>query len=179
MKKNKNLGLMNNSNQSDIIQKHLFREVEKRYDIKVNDVVLIGPYNMICKFYILENSIIDCITEKDYWDSQNIGELPLTTYNEIYKLTDSGYYSYNNRFNIIFSEEKFQIVLIPIITISRGSGEISFWMNDKFLRDLFYDTELIMNGDKESPNKTIIEIEKGLNKKYNKQLIRLNKLFSK
>ena len=54
-----------------------------------------------------------------------------------------------------------------------------YWIDDKFFRELFFDTELIMNVDKFFDNSTPEEIEDGLKNKYNKQLNRLNKLFNK
>ena len=184
-----NSELMNNSNQPKSVQesKHLFREVEKRYNITINDEVLIGIHHEVLIGIhhevrdggIIDYTIEDVFSVEEDLDKVNIGNIPLTSFNEIYKLTGSGYYSNENPFNIVFSNERTHIVLIPIITISRGSRSISFWIDDKFFRDLFYNTELIMNGDRSSLNRTTEEIEEELKKEYKKQLNRLNKLFNK
>ena len=181
MKHINNQELMNSSNQPETIQepKHLFREVEKRYNIIVGNMVLIGLHHETIKSGFVEYLVKESFLDKDDLETLNIGKLPLTTYNDIYKLTNSGYYSYNNPFNTIISDEYNQLVFMPILTISRGFKKISFWMNDPFYRDLFYDTELIMKVDEHSPDKTTTEIEELLMKKYEKQLLMLNKYFNK
>ena len=181
MKKLFNTELKINSTQPKSVQesKHLFREVEKRYNITINDEVLIGIHHEVRDGGIIDYTIEDVFSVEEDLDKVNIGNIPLTSFNEIYKLTGSGYYSNENPFNIVFSNERTHIVLIPIITISRGSRSISFWIDDKFFRDLFYNTELIMNGDRSSLNRTTEEIEEELKKEYKKQLNRLNKLFNK
>lgn len=177
--------LMNNSTQPETIQvqKHLFREVEKRYNITIDDEVIIGKHHELCEFGIIDYTIEEVFNDEESYEKVNIGNIPLMVYNDIYKLTGSGYFSYSNIHNILPLKENTQIFLIPIITISRGSRGISFWMDDDFLRSLFYDTELIMYGDKYSPDSTPEEIEEELKeelkKEYNKQLNRLNKLFKK
>ena len=189
MKKINDQKLMNNSNQPETVQepKHLFREVEKRYNIIINDEVLIGIHHEVLIGIhhevrdggIIDYTIEDVFSVEEDLDKVNIGNIPLTSFNEIYKLTGSGYYSNENPFNIVFSNERTHIVLIPIITISRGSRSISFWIDDKFFRELFFDTELIMNVDKFFDDSTPEEIEEELKNEYNKQLNRLNKLFNK
>ena len=176
-----NQELMNSSNQPETVQepKHLFREVEKRYNITIDDEVLIGIHHEVREGGIIDYTIEDVFSIEEDFDKENIGNKPLTSLNEIYKLTGSGYYSYSNPYNILFSDGSNHIILIPIITISRGSRSISFWIDDKFFRELFFDTEWIMNVDKYFDDSTPEEIEEELKNKYNKQLNRLNKLFNK
>lgn len=181
MKKINDQKLMNNSNQPETVQepKHLFREVEKRYNIIINDEVLIGIHHEVRERAIIDYTIEDVFSIEEDFDRVNIGDLPLMSYNEIYKFTGTGYYSYSNPYNILFSDESNHFILIPIITISRGSRSISFWIDDKFFRELFFDTELIMNVDKIFDDSTPEEIEEELKNEYNKQLNRLNKLFNR
>ena len=169
--------LMNNSTQPETIQvqKHLFREVEKRYNVKVEDKILLCIDNQsvfdVNKRYTNRDSI------EDVKDSFNVGNIPLLNYSDIYDLTYSGFNSMEHEVNKRFSDSGYFMLLIPIITISRGSSEVSFRMDDQELRYIFYDTELLINGDKENPNKTTGEIEEELQKYYKEQLNMLNELF--
>lgn len=174
MKLSNNTALKNNMTQPETIQepKHLFREVEKRYNIKVNDEIQVCVDNLssdgVTQQYTINESIDNEV------NSLNVRDIPLKSYDDIYRLTFSGFNSPDHEVNLRRSKKKEYIGLIPIITISRGSREVSFRIDDHELRWLFFDTELLINGD----DKLIINNEEKLRNSYNKQLTMLNDLFN-
>ena len=173
---NKSVGNSNNVNNP------LFRLMEERYGIQIIDEVMVG-IDRICKYDPTSpNSYQVAVLTADQ-TMDNIVEVvdvkdnDIKTVDDIYDITSTGYNSVNHSSNFGKTKQTGMNTLIPIIIIVREEIVYYTKLDNKYLRDIFYDSELILNGDEDNPTLTREDLEIELFDQYFEQMDILNKIF--
>ena len=186
-------GLVNNQSQivetvgnSNEVMNPLFRLVEKRYGIKIE------PFFCICEDRTKSGIIDNELFVPDSILFMNSSMCPeecaktivgrfdptihkINTVNSIYELTKTGRNSAKHPKNDGLSSENgsklesgFRL-LIPILFMSVKKRTYGLRLDNHIIRELLFDTEKILNGDKDRPELSSEDLEKEMKDKLKDQ----------
>ena len=167
---------------SNKVYNPLFRLMEGRYGIQIIDEILVGV-DRICKNDPTSpNSNLVAVltadqTMENIVEVVDVKEKDIKTVAEIYDITSTGFNSVNHSSNFGKTKQTGIYTLIPIIKLVREDIVYYTKLDNKYLRDIFYDSELILNGDEDNPTLTREDLEIELEDQYFEQMDILNEIF--
>ncbi|MEI7504323.1 MAG: hypothetical protein WCJ61_13665, partial [Paludibacter sp.] len=167
---------------SNKVNNPLFRLMEERYGIQIIDEILVGidsideknrTKKIPCQVahFTFEEIMEDILEVVDVKDKD------IKTVDDIYNISFTGYNSSKHPINQGDSRLYFHS-LIPIIILVRNDIEYPTRLDSHNLRDLFYDSEFILNSDKDNPDLTGEKLNIVAGDYYLEQLDLLDEIFN-